>query len=292
MSSNHRLALGTVQFGMPYGIANQSGQVRPAEVSALLDCAAARGLDTLDTAIAYGESESRLGRAGVRNWKIVSKLPVMPEGTIDVAAWANRLVDGSLERLRIPRLASLLLHSSRQLSGPHGPALYEALCALKARGAVEKIGVSIYDPEELDAIWTQFRPDVVQAPFNVIDRRLVTSGWLDRLNAAGVEVHVRSVFLQGLLLMDASARPAFFDRWGSIWDEWACWLKESKTTPLQACLSLALSKSGVNRVIVGVDSLGQLLEIIATAEAVGLLAPMSLASDDPELINPSKWSLR
>lgn len=284
-----RLALGTVQFGLAYGIANESGQVSSAEAAEILDRAWAAGIGTLDTAIAYGESERRLGQIGVRQWRVISKLPAVPETCGDVDAWVRESVYGSLQRLGIPRLGGLMLHRSQQLDGVHGDALYKALAAVKERGEAEKIGVSIYGPEELDALVPRYQFDLVQAPFNVFDRRLVESGWLSRLRGAGTEVHVRSVFLQGLLLMDPASRPAAFDKWQALWKQWHRWLDDQALTPLQACLGYAMSQAGIDRVVVGVDSVMQLQEILSAVGARRVTAPRSLATDDIQLLNPSNW---
>src|SRR5713226_3988847 len=161
-----RLALGTAQFGLPYGVANQVGQVVSRdEAEAMLNFAWAAGLDTLDTAIAYGESEQRLGEIGVNQWKVVSKLPAPPEGCADVAGWVQKSVEGSLERLKIGRLRGLLLHHPEQLQGRQGDELYRALGAVKDQGLVEKIGASLYRPDELVALWNRFELDLVQIPF-------------------------------------------------------------------------------------------------------------------------------
>lgn len=284
-----KLALGTVQFGLPYGIANRSGQVSSDEAAKILARAWAAGIDTLDTAIAYGESELRLGEIGVRQWRVISKLPAMPEKCRDVGAWVRESVQGSLQRLRIPRLGGLLLHRSQQLLGAQGDALYEALVAVKDQGEVGKIGVSIYGPEELDTLWPRYQLDVVQAPFNVIDRRLLTSGWLSRLRQAGLEVHVRSVFLQGLLLMEPANRPAAFDRWQPLWRQWHRWLDGQALTPLQGCLGYAMSQPEVDHVVVGVDSVTQLQEILSAVKTKCIAVPESLATEDPQLLNPSNW---
>ena len=103
---------------------------------------------------------------------------------------------GSLKRLGVSKLYGLLLHNSQQLLSSQGEALYQALVAIQGQGRVEKIGVSVYGPDELDAIWPSYKFDLVQAPFNILDRRLVISGWLARLGRSGTEIHVRSVFLQ------------------------------------------------------------------------------------------------
>ncbi len=285
-----RLALGTVQFGLPYGVANRRGQVSLDEARAILKHAEAAGLDTLDTAVAYGNSEQRLGEIGVPQWKVVSKLSAIPEGCSDVAAWVGASVAASLQHLQVRRLSGLLLHRPEELLGAQGDLLYAALTRLKDDGLVQKIGVSIYDPEELNALCVKFRFDLVQAPFNLLDHRLIDSGWLARLSKQGTEVHVRSVFLQGLLLMRSADRPEKFNRWQSLWDRWQQWLATTKLTPLQACLRHALAQPEIDRVIVGVDSLNQLKEILSANEGVIPEVPAELRANDRDLINPSRWN--
>lgn len=288
---NARLALGTVQFGLPYGISNQSGQISCSEGADILDYARASGIDTLDTAIAYGSSEQRLGEIGLDQWRVVSKLPVLPDGCAD-GGWVRDSLLGSLARLGLPRLGGFLLHHPQALLSKNGEALYSALVELKSAGTVEKIGISIYDPAELDTLWPYFDFDLVQVPFNFVDRRLISSGWLERMVQVGTEVHVRSVFLQGLLLMDDASRPAKFDRWEPLWGNWKRWLHEHELTALQACLGFALSQPEIGRVVVGVDGLAHLQQIIsaATTATNAPSAPDALSSEDPNLINPSKWS--
>lgn len=288
---NQRLALGTVQFGLPYGVANQSGQVNRDEATSILEHAWSNGLDTLDTAIVYGESEQRLGEIGVMPWQVVSKLPAMSESGTDVIDWVLESVHGSLERLGIPKLYGLLLHNSQQLLGTKGKELFGALVELKKRGVVEKTGVSIYSPAELDALWPDYQLDIVQAPFNIIDRRLLSTGWLSKLHKAGTEVHVRSVFLQGLLLMEQAKRPAYFNKWQPYWDQWHHWLDTKSLLPLNACLGFALSQPEIDRVVIGVDTLDQLKEIIACVKNPIEIPPKTLMSEDLDLINPSHWNV-
>lgn len=285
-----KLALGTVQFGLNYGIANQRGQVTLNEARSILERAEAAGLDTLDTAIDYGNSEQRLGDIGVSQWKVVSKLPAIPDGCLDVAAWVDATVAAALQRLGIRQLRGLLLHRPGQLYGEQGDVLYSALNRLKAEGVVQKIGVSIYHPDELTELTKNFSFDMVQLPFNIIDHRLIDSGWLSRLSQQGTEVHVRSVFLQGLLLMKPADRLKKFARWQPLWTQWEQWLADVELTPLQACLRFALAQPQIGRVIVGVDSLMQFNEILQAAEGdFPGIPPGLLVCDDPELLNPGNW---
>tara|TARA_B110000467_G_C18261295_1_gene446463 strand:+ start:147 stop:1019 length:873 start_codon:yes stop_codon:yes gene_type:complete len=287
---NSRLALGTVQFGLPYGVASSGNGVADDDVDAILSAAWKIGIDTLDTAILYGKCEQLLGKIGIDQWHVITKLPDIPEACQDVTSWVEDCVMGSLKRLGVSKLYGLLLHNSQQLLSSQGKALYQALLAIQGQGRVEKIGISIYGPDELDIIWPSYQFDLVQAPLNILDRRLVSSGWLARLHQAGAEVHVRSVFLQGLLLMDAANRHEKFNRWQSLWDDWHCWLKNQALTPIEACLGIAISQPEVNRVVVGVDSLDQLQEIIECAKNAVTIAPEFLMSNDLDLINPSRWS--
>jgi aryl-alcohol dehydrogenase-like predicted oxidoreductase len=289
MSIAKRLVLGTAQFGFQYGVANNSGQVELNESSAIVDCAWAAGIDSLDTAISYGESEQRLGEIGIKQWQVITKLPVIPVECSDVGAWVEKSVRCSLERLRVPKIGGLLLHHPQQLLSPQGDALYRALLAEREEGRVGKIGISIYSPKELDALCSRYRFDLVQAPYNILDRSLDTSGWLNRLNEAGTEVHVRSIFLQGLLLMDQACRPTYFNRWQSFWVEWHSWLREQSITPIQACLGFVMSQPKINRVVLGVDSLKQLRDILLSDKSLLALVPTSLTSEDIDLINPSRW---
>ena len=247
-------------------------------------------MDTLDTAIAYGESERRLGEIGIGRWRVVTKLPAMPEGVTDVVEWVQTSVDGSLSRLGVTHVVGLLLHRPADLLGPMGAGLADAMRRERAEGRVAKIGVSVYDPSELDATWPILAPDLVQAPFSVVDQRLATSGWLGRLTDAGVEVHARSAFLQGLLLMPRGSRPPRFDRWSELWREWADWVAASGRSPLEVALGHVLAQPGIDRVLVGVDTAGQLAEIVRAASDTARSAPMSLASSDLDLLTPSRWN--
>lgn len=286
-----RLALGTAQFGLTYGIANQTGQVGIEAGQRMLALTASAGIDLIDTAIAYGDSETRLGLAGVTNLRVVTKLPPLPKAVPDAFAWSHDNLLASLSRLRVPRVYGLLLHQPADLMGPQGLALLDALRQAKDDGLVEKIGVSIYTPQELPVLMALHPFDLVQSPLNLIDRRLVTTGWLDRLADAGVEVHTRSAFLQGLLLMPLAEQQRRFPAWSYLWSRWHNWLQAVGGNAVGHCLSWALEHTSVARVIVGADTSEQLQAIVDAASFASNAAGWPpISCEDEGLVNPALWS--
>ncbi|WP_346351157.1 aldo/keto reductase [Oceanimonas sp. AH20CE76] len=285
-----KLALGTVQFGIPYGIANLTGQVESSEVTRILNLAKTESIFTLDTAIAYGESESALGQHDLSEFSVITKLPEVPYGSLDIAEWVNWQLEGSVSRLKVSTLDALLLHRPSQLLESFGDTLYQKLQGLKQQGIVQRIGISIYEPKELDLLCEHFHFDVIQAPFSIIDNRLSDSGWLQRLKGMGTSLHVRSVFMQGLLLMSRQQRPEKFSRWNDLWIKWEQWLEDTGQSALQACLRHALSIPEIEKVVVGVDSAAQFKQVIHASKGSCLSLPAELSMTDSKLLNPSYWN--
>ncbi len=285
-----RFAIGTAQFGFPYGIANREGQVSQETARAILNIAATNGIDTLDTAIAYGESEACLGEIGTQGFKVVTKVPRIPDRVSDIRGWIGEQFSASLLRLSLNAVYGLLLHDPNQLLGANGKALYESLKDLKETNKVKKIGVSVYSPDELEPIMSRYRFELIQAPLNLLDRRLHTSGWSRRLKDSGIEIHTRSAFLQGLLLMAKTAIPAKFSRWESIFEAWHNWLAGQGRSAVKACLAYPLSLPEVDRVVIGVENVRQLNQIISVEAAGSNDELPDLRCEDEDLINPSRWN--
>lgn len=285
-----KLALGTAQFGLRYGISNKTGQVPRSEIKSMLQLALDNHMDTIDTAIAYGESETCLGDVGTAGFKIVTKLPAVPDDCADVGVWIRNQFRSSLSKLGVTSAYGVLLHRPDQLLGPNGVVLYKSLLSLKETGKVQKVGVSIYSPNELADLSSKYRFDLVQAPFNLVDRRMHSTGWLQRLKNSGVELHTRSTFLQGLLLLSQNERPAKFAPWRELWNKWSRWLEHSCYSPVEACLAFPLSFPEIDRVLVGADSHEHLAQIIKAANNHSITMLPDLQCTDEDLINPGNWS--
>jgi aryl-alcohol dehydrogenase-like predicted oxidoreductase len=288
-----KLAVGAVQMGLTYGIANRTGKLSGDAVVRVLDLARRRGIDTIDTAAAYGESEGVLGRAGVEGFRVVTKVPPIRADS-DPARHVRDSLEQSLRRLGTASVDALLLHRGLDLAEAHGPALHAALRAEREAGRVRRIGISVYGPEELGRIPDGMHLDVVQAPMSVIDRRMERSGWLDRLAARGTAFHARSLFLQGLLLMEPARRPPRFGAWRPTLEGWDRHVADSGLGAAGACLAPVVNDPRVERAVIGVDSPAQLEECVDALER-SLVAgrPAFDPGSGPlpeELIDPRCWS--
>jgi aryl-alcohol dehydrogenase-like predicted oxidoreductase len=285
-----RLAIGTAQFGLSYGVANQGGKVSLNEVKKILAHARQSGINLLDTAIAYGDSENVLGGVGIDQWEVITKLPAIPLDVVDIGDWMQKQVHESLERLNLLSVYAVLLHRPEQLLGDRGLEILFALRSLKINNLTKKIGISIYSPSELDNFDVEQFFDLIQAPLNILDRSLIESGWLKKLNQLKIEVHIRSVFLQGLLLMNSEERPPKFSKYTDLWLEWDRWLAENNFSAVEACLAFINSIEGLDGVLVGIESAEQLSEIIKASSLKLENIPSWPKNIDPNLINPSMWA--
>jgi aryl-alcohol dehydrogenase-like predicted oxidoreductase len=289
---NNRLTLGTVQFGLNYGISNTTGKVSRDEVFEILRIAKCRGVNILDTAMSYGDSESVLGEFGVKEFMVITKLPPLNCDESEIETFVDNAVLSSLKKLRLVSIYALLVHKAEDLHGTSGRILMRSLIKLRDSGIISKIGVSIYDPDELNAIKDIQYLDIVQAPLSQLDRRLVNSGWLDKLKDYGIEVHVRSIFLQGLLLMPYQEIPPKFLRWKEVLREWSLALEKEGITALEACLGYPLLLPKVDQVIVGVNGASHFLELLELNSRLSRCDYQfcDISSEDVDLINPSRWN--
>jgi aryl-alcohol dehydrogenase-like predicted oxidoreductase len=287
----NKLAIGTAQFGMDYGIGSSPGKVNISEVKKILEHAKLTNIDMLDTASAYGKSEKILGELNVDEFKVVTKTRHfnIPKITDDALNLLNRDFEKSLKDLKLDSMYGLLIHHADDLMKPGASKIIEFIHNLKKTNKIRKIGVSIYENKHLSFVLENFDIDLVQLPLNIFDRRLIDNGMLKLLSQKGLEVHARSIFLQGLILMGDSSRPRKFDRWDSLWKSWSEWLNDYKISPLEASIRYAMSFSEISKVLVGIDSLNQLIEIVDAASGVLPPIPNELYTNDSLLLNPSNW---
>jgi aryl-alcohol dehydrogenase-like predicted oxidoreductase len=285
------LGLGTAQFGLDYGIANDRGICPPEDVAAILEAAAAAGIGVLDTAPAYGSAEQVLGEVlpAAHRFRIVTKTPHLGglrEGG-DIQRAVLDAFAASRAKLRRDRLAGLLTHNANDLLRPGGPALWAAMADLKRAGEVERIGASIYSAGQLDAVLNRYPLDIVQLPWNALDGRIGPPR-LAALAALGIELHARSVFLQGLLLAPPGRAAGVSPQAAALVGRWRDAVAASGAEPLAAALGAAIGRPEIGTVLVGVTRPEELAGILqAAAAAPPPVAPVR--STDDLVLNPALW---
>jgi aryl-alcohol dehydrogenase-like predicted oxidoreductase len=281
---NSKLALGTVQFGLNYGITNQTGQLSIDEAKDILDFAKEKNIITLDTAALYGSSEKVLGEIGVNDYLIITKTTPLKDDVDEVINNFSK----SLENLNRNQLEGLLVHDIGDIENKNFDLLFEKLNALKEMKLVNKIGFSTYTPEQIDFILNNYDFDIVQAPINVFDTRLLDSDQLQALKKKDIEIYARSVFLQGLLL-EFDSLSDYFCSWEKKFCDYQNMVEESGFSLLEYALNFVSNIKEVDKVLVGVGNFKQFLEIVEASQKKISEKLLPFSINDINLLNPSLW---
>jgi aryl-alcohol dehydrogenase-like predicted oxidoreductase len=283
-----RLGLGTVQFGQAYGISNTRGRVAAHDVAAILQRAAKAGLQTLDTAAGYGAAEEVLGGLAplTEPFRIVTKTIGLKNGLDAVIERARQ----SVTMLGRESVDLLLVHSAADLIGAVGDELWNALLALRDEGLFAGIGISAYVADDPVMLARRFRPAAMQIPLSLLDQRLIQNGALRQLKDFGVDIHARSLFLQGLLFLPDDRLPPNLASAAGHLQNLRRTFHEAGTSPLAAALAFALERPEIDVAVVGVTTPVELEEILtAAAVPAPKLDWASLALNDELVLTPSRW---
>jgi len=306
-----KFILGGAQFGVDYGIANTSGQVKKEEVGRILDAAIKAGVSSVDTARAYGNSEEMIGVAllessNLSRLKVITKIPELQGFSSETVSSdvLNQTIDNhvamSLKSLKTDCLDAILLHRAAYLHSWNG-TVWSRLKAHRQKGSVKRLGVSVQNTDELLLALEDTDVEVIQLPFNILDWRWdkAIPKILEVKSKRKLEIHARSVFLQGLLLTDDA----------SLWEkahitnssEITGWLTQTKeycncSSLRELCLKYVASLNWVDGIVVGVDSLSQFSENIDSLKGVKFSKAIydQIESTRPQVdeisLNPALWS--
>ncbi|MFH1847094.1 MAG: aldo/keto reductase [Candidatus Omnitrophota bacterium] len=290
-----KICLGTVQFGMDYGVANKRGKVPPEEVFDILKYTARQGIGFLDTAGAYGKSESLIGeccRKEMLEFEIVSKLSSVEQGSAEAEQFIDKKLKCTLSDLGRESLYGYLIHSFKDFV--RDPDIWDIFQALKKRKKLGKIGFSLYAREEAEFLEDrQIAFDIVQVPYSVFDRRF--EPYFEKWRKKGIKIFARSVFLQGAAFMDPDKLKGILGKAGARLNRLNELSKRYKI-PLHAiCLNFALLNPDVDHVIIGVDSLGQAKMNLAAVDYASEIQDImqdlrQLAIEDEDVLLPYLWS--
>ena len=283
---NSKLCLGTVQFGISYGVNNSAGIPTEGEIKAIFNAAHQSGINYLDTAPAYGDAEKKIGELSEQNFKIISKF-----ATVTNAEELNRELSTTLDNLKTKAIYGYMAHSADTLIS--NPDLWNALQKAKENKLVEKIGYSLYNSQQLEKLLAlNFVPDLVQLPFSLLDKKFEI--YLPELKKLGTEIHVRSVFLQGLYFMDYNNLPIKLQCLKPALEAVKNCCQEFNTSIGALALNYAISNPYIDKVVIGVDSNIQLLQNIETIASwkhnqklIDCIHKIDVT--DKKLLNPANW---
>ena len=285
----NKIILGSANFDQIYGI--KKNFIKKSEIKKLFDLALKNKIKTIDTSPLYNKSEKIIGLLNNNRFKIISKIPKPPKNIKreNIKKWLKQNVMISLKNLKIKKFECLLLHNANSLLCKNGDEIYKGIRNMKISGFTNKIGVSIYDFNVLDKILKKFKFNLIQAPFNILDQRLVKEGWLKKLKKRKIEVHVRSIFLQGILLLKHNQFPKKLKKLNKKLMIWKNWLEKNKFSSLQVCLSFVLNQNQLDGVVVGYNSASQLNQILKLKKIHNNFTLPNLNIKDKKLIDPRKW---
>ena len=280
-----KLVIGAAQFGSNYGITNKS-QISNQDINAIIKLAKKKHINYIDTSPDYPGSQKILGSCNIKKFNIITKLPIFKNNKTISLKNVVALLEDSKKELKKKNFEALLLRTPTKLINSNLD--WKKLIKLKEKQSISKLGYTIYNPDELKLIYKKYKPDVIQLPFNIFDRRFDETGWLDRLSNDGIEIHVRSVFLQGLLLLDPKSFPNKLEAKKDIFILYNNWLKDNNYSKLQSCLSLPLTDNRISKVLVGLNSFSHFKEIISTS-VKEINYPKWMSKIDASIINPQSW---
>jgi len=285
-ASLSRLGLGASQF--PSG-ASARGRPPEAEVRDMLVAAARAGLGFLDAGSSSPSGEQMLGAQMPRPQTLQPLIrSIRGDRGPDVVETEVR---ASLARLGLAKARAVVVQSASDLFAPSGASLWTRLMALRDEGLFDQVGVSVYASDDPVGVARRFKPDLIQAPASLLDQRLLIDGSLMEVRQLGVEVHLRSIFLNGLLFLPPDRVPAQLKGAAGRLSRARRMIAEGRSDPLQAALGFALSRPEADAVIVGASSAAELSAIIAAAASPPPhLEWDEMAIDDPVALDPRRWA--
>lgn len=277
-----KIVIGSANFTQKYGA--DTIKIKSLEIKKILNLAKKNNIYTIDTAESYLK-DKKIFKNINKKFKFSSK--ISPDYKWTSLELCQKKLDGHFNNLNTDKIETLLLHDSGILFTKNGTKIFNNLEDLKKKKYFQKIGLSVYDTNCLDYMTSNFDLDVVQCPYNILDKRILTTGWFDKLKNLGIETHIRSVFLQGLLVNKSVYKKKYFKKWQKKISEWFMFLENNQISPIDYCLS-DLLYNDFDKIIIGFNNVYSFKEII-NFRKINKHKLFYLKINDLELIDPRKW---
>jgi len=284
-----QLVLGSAQLGMRYGLLNCK-KINSQELKKINNLVFKSKIKYIDTASTYGDSEKIIGNSRLKTLNIITKIKIPKKNKdFNIQSWLRRKIFFSLSNLKARHIYGLLVHDYKDLLGRKGKIYLSCLQDLKKKNIIKNIGISIYNPKELNVIWKFWKPDIIQAPLNIFDTRIADSGWLKVLKKNKVKIFIRSIFLQGLLINDLSHLQInkYFINHSN---KFKIWCKKNKISSLVACINFVKSFKQIDYMIVGINNYAHLKSTIDVFKSKrNMHITKKFVTNNLNIIDPRKW---
>lgn len=295
-----KMCLGTVQFGMKYGINNKYGQPTKQDVFEMIDISIERGIRILDTASAYGEAEELIGeylskRKNENNIQVISKLrPNLIElETLSVENVILKEIETSIKKMNIEKLDGYLLHTPQNF---YDKRIIESLIKAKEKNLISNMGVSVYEYEDAINVVNSDYIDYIQIPYSIFDQRIDTEEFFESAKKNNVKIFARSAFLQGLITMDPRQIPKNLEEVKHYLDIYDLIIQDYGISRIQGAILYVYDNPNVDYLVFGVDNKNQLVENLDIVENIKVREEFrdrikkELSNIGRSIIFPSLWS--
>lgn len=292
-----KIGIGTAQLGMRYGIANKSSKITLNNFEKILNYSLKKKILLIDTANAYGNSENKIGRLFSKNkkfkkFKVITKINGLRKfNNKNIYSKTLELINLSINKINVKNLEGVLLHDINDLKSSKSERIIEALNKIKKKGLIKKLGISAYDINDVIKYINKFNFDFIQFPLNIFDQRILDNQILKKLKDKKVEIHIRSIFLQGLLLIPENNLPNNFKK-NIYLKKWYKFLFKHRISALEACADFIKSNKVYSKAIIGFDNSKQFFDFLkyfCNKKKLNL-SYKDLSVNNLKIINPSKWN--
>ncbi len=280
-----KFILGSAQLGFKYGLKKK--KINDKELDKIHEILKKNSLSTFDTAINYGDSQKRIGNLKIKK-KIITKIKLPKNNRINFKNWYDKVLLNTLDDLKTKKIYAILIHNTSDILRKN-PELLNAVLKSKREKLVSKVGISVYDLKEVNDVLKFWKPDIIQIPLNIFDQRFLKKNFLKKLKNQNIEIHVRSCFLNGVLLKDKLNKGNLKSR--DLFKKFIDWCKKKKISQLAACLHFIKKIKDIDGVVVGFDNSKQLKEIMYSFKKKLVLVPNDFANNERKLIDPRKWRI-
>lgn len=277
-----KFIIGTANFTQTYGVVPVN--IRSREIKKILSLAKKNGIYKIDTAEAYLKNNYYFKKID-KIFKFSTK--IIANSKWESLEFCEKKLQEHFKCFGKNKVETLLFHDNNILLTKKGNKIFKNLEFLKKKKLFNKIGISIYQTDYLKNLISNYNFDVVQCPYNVMDKRIITTGWFDKLKSEGKEIHIRSIFLQGLLVNPLVYKKRYFRKWQKIFIDWFQFLKIRNISPIDYCLS-DLIRFDFDKIIIGINNSNNLNEILNFKE-INKNKMINLKINDTKLIDPRNW---